>query len=132
MLRIFFLVAASLLLPAIANASPIDLTCNDKKVYGFREDSPMAAKWAGDSFGSSWRIQYDGFSDQALIDGKPVMAIKGNNTAILIEYSANSTSQSLWTYAIHLGDKNVAASQVNVYDLMGAGLKARTVEFSCR
>lgn len=127
-----FLLLAFVIQSSIAIANPIDLVCKDTKTHGFRHDGGLAPQWGDETFNSSWRIQYDGFSDQAIIDGKSVMAIKGNDTAILLEYSANQTSQSLWAYAIHLGTGKVTAAQVNVYDLMGAGVKSRNVEFSCK
>ena len=132
MLKLSVLILLLMFLLPHAKADPIDLTCTDKKTYGFRYDSPLTPSWGPETFDSTWKIQYDGSSDQAFIDGKPAMAIKGNGTVILIEYSANRNSQSLWSYAIHLQEQKVAAAQVNVYDLMGVGIKSRSVEFDCK
>ena len=112
-------------------ASAINLTCKDKRTYGFRIDSPLPPEWGDKNFGNTWNIIYDGISDSAEIDGKKVVAVRGNGTVILIDYSANPNSQSLWSYAIHLKQKMVTAAQVNVYDLMGVGIKSRSVEFVC-
>ena len=131
MLKICFLLFSFLLSSSLASANPIDLNCKDKRTFGYRYDSPLPPKWGDETFNTTWSIRYDGVSDRALIDNKPVMALKGNGTVILIEYSANQNSQSLWSYAIHLAEGRVTASQVNVYDMMGAGLKSRSVEMDC-
>ena len=118
---------------SVAGASPIELTCKDKRTVGFRDESSIKSgpEWGDENFYSSWSIKYDGISDQGYIDGKLVAAIKGNGTVILVDYSANQYSQSLWAWAIHLSQRKVTAARVNVYDLQGVGVKSGSVEFDC-
>ena len=114
-----------------AMAEAINLTCSDARTYGYRFDAGLPEEWGEEKFNSTWIIKYDGKSETALIDGKEVLALPGSGTVILIDYTFNAQSQSRWSYAIHLSSRKVSASQVNVYDMMGAGVKARSVQFKC-
>ena len=131
MLRILFMTLCSLLLSSVAGAAAIDMTCKSKKSIGFRNDIASKSEWSEEQFNDTWRIQYDGVSEEALVDGRAATAVKVNNTLILVRYDANETAQSVWSYAIFMPTKEMTASQVNVYDVMGVGLKSRIIEFVC-
>ena len=66
------------------------------------------------------------------IDKKKVPAFFVNDTVIVLEYSTNGQSQSLWSYAINLKSSKIVGSQVNAYNVLGAGLKARSLELTCK
>ena len=116
---------------AYANKYPFSLTCKDKKTYGYRDDEGLTPSWSDEKFNSSWSFSYSGKGDLIQLDKKKVPAFFVNDTVIVLEYASNGMSQSIWVYAINLKSSKVVASQVNAYNVMGAGVKARSVELSC-
>lgn len=126
----FFLVFISS--HAFANKYPFSFNCTDKRTYGFRDDAGMSPSWGDEKFNSSWSFKYSGSGDFIEIDKKKVPAFFVNDTVIVLEYSTNGQSQSLWSYAINLKSSKIVGSQVNAYNVLGAGLKARSLELTCK
>ena len=118
-----------------ALAQIVNIQCESVKAIGYRESRNIPDEWSDEGgFNTGWNFSYDVAKDIAFLDGKKVFSFPGNGTVIIIEYSANQQSQSLWSYALHLATKRVTASQVNVYEtnITGEGLKSRSVQLSCK
>ena len=125
---IFLLISSQ----AFANKYPFSFTCNDKKAYGFRDDAGMSPSWGDEKFNSSWSFKYSGSGDLIQIDKKKVPAFFVNDTVVVLEYSTNGQSQSMWSYAINLKSSKIVGSQVNAYNVLGAGVKARSLQLTCK
>lgn len=117
-------------------AEAFSFVCDDERTVGFRDviaidGSKISAGWHDDSFGDEWKFDYSGSGDKVKIDGKPFSASFTDDTAVVIEYYNTGVAQSVWVYAINLRTSMVVGAQVNAYNLLGAGVKTRSVEFSC-
>ena len=117
---------------AFADKYPFSFTCKDKRTYGFRDDAGFAPAWGDEKFNSTWTFNYSGSGDSIQLDNKKVPAFFVNDTVVVLEYSTNGKSQSMWSYAINLTSSKVVGSQVNAYNVLGAGVKARSVEMTCK
>lgn len=120
-----------------ALAQPFELQCKAKKGVGYRLDADangvvLNEGWTDEgSFHSEWNFQYPGSGDVLFIDGKESLAFYVNDTLVAIEYAQNGMSQGLWSYAINLQNMEAVATQVNASNVMGPGIKGRTVSLSC-
>ena len=131
--KIFFsLIFILILTNAYANKYPFSFTCKDKRTYGFRDDEGMAPSWGDEKFNSSWSFKYSGSGDLIQLEKKKVPAFFVNDTVVVLEYSTNGQSQSMWSYAINLKSSKIVGSQVNAYNVLGAGVKARSVQLTCK
>ena len=131
--KIFFsLIFILILTNAYANKFPFSFTCQDKRTYGFRDDAGMAPSWGDEKFNSSWSFKYSGSGDLIQLDKKKVPAFFVNDTVVVLEYSTNGQSQSMWSYAINLKSSKIVGSQVNAYNVLGAGVKARSLQLTCK
>ncbi len=117
---------------AFADKYPFSFTCKDKRTFGFREDDGFAPTWGDEKFNSTWIFNYSGSGNSIQLDNKKVPAFFVNDTVIVLDYSTNGKSQSMWSYAINLKSSKVVGSQVNAYNVLGPGVKARSLEMTCK
>ena len=136
-MKLFLALILSIIWAFSAHAEAFNLQCKSKKSVGYRLDADLNGKtlmddWSDEgSFNSDWNFQYSGSGDAIIIDGEQHLAFLVNNTILAIEYAQNGMSQSLWSYAINLQNMEAVATQVNASNVMGPGIKGRTVSLSC-
>ena len=112
-------------------------SCKDIKTQTYRyltkpNGKVQADGWENERFNSTWKIRYSGVGTTIYVDGEEGVVFFVNNTAIAVVHKNNrGTSQSVWSYGINLKSNKVAATQVNVHNVMGSGTKARAVDFAC-
>ena len=121
--------------PSLADG--FHLVCEAKKGVGYRLDTmpdgkTLVDEWSEEgTFNSKWNFRYSGTGDLIQVDGKDSLMFYVNDSIIVTEYAQNGSAQSLWSYAINLVNMEAVASQVNVANVMGQSLKARSVSLSC-
>tara|TARA_B100001093_G_C26642652_1_gene933903 strand:- start:601 stop:987 length:387 start_codon:yes stop_codon:yes gene_type:complete len=121
--------------PAVADG--FHLVCEAKKGVGYRLDTMPDGKVLVDewneegAFNSKWNFRYSGSGDLMQVDDKDSLMFYVNDSIIVTEYAQNGSAQSLWSYAINLVNMKAVASQVNVANVMGQSLKARSISLSC-
>ena len=133
---VIYLLTFSFFSFTLSAAPAFKFQCNDVKTVAYRMDvasgKTISEGWGDESFGSTWNFEYDGVSKDVLIDGKPNLAIIGDDTVIILEFSNNGIAQSLWSYALHLKMNKVVATQVNAAEGLGMSvIKSRVVELRC-
>lgn len=127
--------------PAFA-AGGFSAVCTDQITHAYRADGPVGSRpasayWStGERFlgGPFLNISYqDGAKTiKDNLSGKELAIIaKSGNLLIFGDASSSSTAISIWVYGINLNIKKITASQTNVFDVMSAGVMARTVELEC-
>lgn len=64
-------------------------------------------------------------------DNEAVVLDENGPILILSAGASTSTASSIWFYAIHRDLKQIVAGQVNGFNSLTTGVKARTVQLEC-
>ena len=118
-----------------------EASCKDVVTHGYRASTDIQGNDIGDSwttneeFNSSWHFSFTP-PDKLFIDNNPAY-ILAQNPGLIIAAEApgnNGDAAGVWTYAIHLGMKEVVASQVNAagdFAPQMQSIKTRSTSFTC-
>ena len=117
---------------------PFTLRCNDVDVKAFRfivtsNGKVISNSWSeGEKISGEWVFQWDP-SKGLILDGKQLTLMgRGKTWLVAISGATSTIAGGIWSYAINTELQTAVASQVNTHkNSLGAGLKARSVQFQC-
>ena len=112
-------------------------SCKDTAVKTYRYLTDIKGQvqsdgWENGKYNSTWKITYVGEGNKINVDGEQGTVFFVNKTAIAVVYKNHKgLSQNVWSYGINLKSNKVAATQVNMHNVMGSGTKVRAVNLTC-